>query len=63
MPTSLFQQEGSFAVLAQKYNEMQLLRKKTVATVSVRNPVIQSLDIQTAALRADLTKGISHQKR
>ncbi|NIJ55333.1 GumC family protein [Dyadobacter arcticus] len=62
VPSSLFQQENSFTDLAKKYNEIQLLRKKILATVSESHPSMRPLDSQIVTLKADLRAGIIAQK-
>ena len=63
VPSALYPQEGNFATLVGKYNEMQLAHVKALASLAPRHPEITLLERQTEVLRNTLFEAIRHQER
>ncbi len=63
VPSTLYPQDDNFAMLIGKYNEMQLLRLKALASLMPNHPEVKTLDNQLAALRNGLLDAIRHQRQ
>ncbi|TLU98201.1 GumC family protein [Dyadobacter luticola] len=61
VPSSLFQQAPGFAEIAAKFNEVQLLRRKALLTISEPHPRIAEFESQIEMLRQSLLEGIGDQ--
>ncbi|MHA4737757.1 GumC family protein [Dyadobacter sp. MSC1_007] len=63
LPSSLFPQESSLAELAIKYNELLLLRVKTLVSLPEPHPAVRAISEQIGTIRASLESGIQFQKK
>ncbi|MEO6285557.1 MAG: polysaccharide biosynthesis tyrosine autokinase [Dyadobacter sp.] len=63
VPSSLYLNDPQFTSLAEKYNEIQLLKEKALVAATESHPIIKTLDVQLTSLRADLNVMIASQKR
>lgn len=63
VPSSLYLNDPQFTSLAQKYNEIQLLKEKTLVAATETHPLVKTLQIELSSLRAGLMTIIASQKR
>jgi capsular exopolysaccharide synthesis family protein len=63
VPSSLYLNDPQFTSLAQKYNEIQLLKEKTLVAATEKHPLVKTLQVELSSLRADLMTIIASQKR
>jgi tyrosine-protein kinase Etk/Wzc len=63
VPSSLHLNDPQLTSLAQKYNEIQLLKEKALVATAESHPLVKSLNVQLASLRADLKVIIASEKR
>lgn len=63
LPSSLFPQESSLAELAVQYNELLLLRAKTLVSLPEPHPAMRAIGEQMATIRKSLESGIQFQKK
>ncbi|MGG7665798.1 GumC family protein [Dyadobacter sp. BHUBP1] len=61
IPSALYPQESNFEALAGQYNEMQLARIRSLATLAPEHPQLRSLERQIDVLRSYLFNAIQHQ--
>lgn len=61
IPLALYPQESSFAELASKYNEMQVLLAKTRMSRSEQHPDVRTLNAQLLVIRSSLFDAVHYQ--
>lgn len=63
VPSSLVMQDAGFISLVQRYNEMQLQRDKALMGLTLKHPVIETMDEQLRNLRLELLSSIASVKK
>lgn len=63
LPSSLFPKESSLVEMAVKFNDLLLLRSKTLVTLPELHPAVRTLDEQVSTIRKGLENAIKFQKR
>lgn len=63
IPSALHPQEGGFATLAEKYNELQLSRTKALASLAPGHPEMGALEDQIGAMRNHILDAIQQQRQ
>lgn len=63
VPSSLVMQDAGFISLVQRYNEMQLQRDKALMGLTLKHPVIETMDEQLRNLRIELLSSIASVKK